>query len=143
MCMGHQGPSNQVHGVRKLDLLQLCFSLNCSFSYVPPQFPSMFLLLTYSQPFFSLSADYPRHSRQRRSKIPIQLLQEQSKYNFTTQESLKIPKPTIGSNGRPVSVPTLELCIHYLHIPFHLNHGTILHSVDLQSSQKGISLDLR
>ena len=55
--------------VRKLDLSHLCFSLNFLFSYVASQFPSMFLLLTYSQSFFSLSADYPRHSRRRRSKI--------------------------------------------------------------------------
>ena len=33
------------------------------FSYVSSQFPSMFLLLTYSQSFFSLPADYLRHSR--------------------------------------------------------------------------------
>src|ERR1700743_3097416 len=73
----------------------------------------------------------------------IQPIQEQSKYNFTTQESLKIPKPTIGSNGRPVLVPTLELCIHYLHIPFHLDHRLVLHPIDPQSSQEGVSLGLR
>ena len=56
-------------GVRKLDLSDLCFSLNFSFAYVLSQFPSMFPLLTYSQSFFSLSADYPRHSRRRRDKI--------------------------------------------------------------------------
>src|SRR6202000_2233052 len=73
----------------------------------------------------------------------IQLIQEQSKYNFTTQESLKIPEPTIGSNGRPVSVPTLELCIHNLHISLHLDHRTTFHPVNPQSSQEGISLSLR
>ena len=86
--------------VRKLDLLQLCFSLNFIFLYFfcnfcqeiglvafmfffellfflcSSQFPSMFPLLTYSQSFFSLSADHPRHSRQRRSKISILLIQE-------------------------------------------------------------------
>ena len=56
-------------GVRKLDLSHLCFSLNFSFSYVLCNFLLCFPLLTYSQSFFSLSADYPRHSRQRRSKI--------------------------------------------------------------------------
>ena len=55
--------------VRKLDLSHLCFSLNFYFSYVSSQFLSMFSLLTYSHSFFSLSADYLRHSRQRRSKI--------------------------------------------------------------------------
>ena len=49
--------------VRKLDLLYLCFSLNFYFPYVSFQFPSMFSLLTYSHSFFSLSADYSRHSR--------------------------------------------------------------------------------
>ena len=56
-------PLDPMVGVRKLDLSQLCFSLNFLFSYVHSQFPSMFLLLTYSQSFFSLSADYLRHSR--------------------------------------------------------------------------------
>ena len=58
-----------VCGVRKLDLSHLCFSLNFYFLMFLSQFPSMFLLLTYFQSFFSLSAGYPRHSRQRRSKI--------------------------------------------------------------------------
>ena len=49
--------------VRKLDLSHLCFSLNFCFLMFLLQFPSMFLLLTCSQSFFSLSADYPRHSR--------------------------------------------------------------------------------
>ena len=62
--------------VRKLDLSHLCFSLNFLFSYVSSQFPSMFSLLTYFQSFFSLSADHPRHSRRRRSKISILLIQE-------------------------------------------------------------------
>ena len=70
--------------VRKLDLSCLCFSLNFYFLVFFSQFPFMFPLLTYSQSFFSLSADYPRHSRQRRSKILIQLIQEQSKYHFMT-----------------------------------------------------------
>ena len=55
--------------VRKLDLSHLCFSLNFYFLMFLSQFPSMFPLLTYSQSFFPLSADYPTHSRQRRSKI--------------------------------------------------------------------------
>ena len=63
-------------GVRKLDLSHLCFSLNFYFLMLLSQFPSMFPLLTYSQSFFSLSADYPRHSRRRRSKISILLIQE-------------------------------------------------------------------
>ena len=62
--------------VRKLDLSHLCFSLNFSFSMFPCLFPSMFSLLTYSQSFFSLSADHPRHTRQRRSEISILLIQE-------------------------------------------------------------------
>src|SRR6202000_3349323 len=52
-------------------------------------------------------------------------------------------KPTSGSTGRPVSVPTFELCVHDLHVSLHLHHRAILHPVDLQSSHKGISLDLR
>ena len=94
---------------QEIGLVTIMFFFELVFSYVPLQFPSMFLLLTYSQSLIPLSAQYPRHSRRRRSKISIQLIQEQSKYNFTTQESLKILKLIIGSNGRPVSVPTLEL----------------------------------
>ena len=70
--------------VRKLDLSHLCFSLNFYFLMFPSQFPSMFPLLTYSQSFFSLSADYPRHSRQRRSQILILLIQDKSKNHFMT-----------------------------------------------------------
>ena len=55
-----------------------------SFLYVSLQFPSMFPLLTYSQSFFSLSVDYPRHSRRRRSQILILLIQDKSKNYFTT-----------------------------------------------------------
>ena len=62
--------------VRKLDLSQLCFSLNFLFSYVLCNFLLCFPLLTYSQSFFSLSADHLRHSRRRRSKISILLIQE-------------------------------------------------------------------
>ena len=62
--------------VRKLDLSHLCFSLNFYFLMFPSQFPFMFPLLTYSQTFFPLSADHPRHSRRRRSKISILLIQE-------------------------------------------------------------------
>ena len=40
--------------VRKLDLSHLCFSLNFYFPMFLRLFPSMFLLLTYSQSFFSL-----------------------------------------------------------------------------------------
>ena len=54
----------QRSGVRKLDLLHLCFSLNFYFLMFLSQFPSMFPLLTYSQSFFHLSADYLRHSRE-------------------------------------------------------------------------------
>ena len=67
--MSHLGVTSQATAVRKLDLSHLCFSLNFYLPYVSSQFPSMFLLLTYSLSLFSLSADYPRHSRQRRSKI--------------------------------------------------------------------------
>ena len=56
---------------QEIGLVALLFFFELLFSYVSSQFPSMFLLLTYSQSFFSLSADYPRHSRQRRSKIPF------------------------------------------------------------------------
>ena len=55
--------------IRKLDSSHLCFSLNFYILMFLSQFPSMFFLLTHSQSFFSLSADYPRHSRRRRSKI--------------------------------------------------------------------------
>ena len=114
-----------------------------NFLYIFLNFLLYFPLLTYSQSFTPISAHYLRHSRWRISKNLIQLILEQSKYHFTTQESLKILKPTIGSNGRPVLVPTLELSIHNLHVPLHLNHRTILHPVYAQSSQEGISPNLR
>ena len=62
--------------VRKLDLSHLCFSLKLYFLMFLSQFPSMFPLLTYSQWFFSISADYPRHSRRRRSQNLILLIQD-------------------------------------------------------------------
>ena len=65
----HLGPGCRSKGVRKLDLSHLCFSLSFYFLMFLLQFPSMFPLLTYSQSFFSLSADYLRYSRRRRSKI--------------------------------------------------------------------------
>ena len=58
-----EGVFDQEDPVRKLDLLHLCFALNFYFLMFLSQFPSMFSLLTYSHSFFSLSADYPRHSR--------------------------------------------------------------------------------
>src|SRR6202000_1694540 len=55
-----------------------------------------------------------------------------------TKESLKIPKPTSGSTSRPVSIPTLKLCVHHLHISLHLDHRSLLHLVNAQSSQESI-----
>ena len=49
-------------GVKKLDLLNLCFSLNFYFLICPLQFPSMFPFLTHSQSFILLSADCQGHS---------------------------------------------------------------------------------
>ena len=71
-----QPPGAELGIVRKLDLSQSCFSLNFLFSYVLCNFLLCFPLLTYSQSFFSLSADHPRYSRRRRSKISILLIQE-------------------------------------------------------------------
>ena len=48
---------------QEIGLVTFMFFFELLFSYVSLQFPSMFPLLTYSQSFFSLSADYPRHSR--------------------------------------------------------------------------------
>ena len=62
--------------VRKLDLSHLCLFFELFIFLCSSQFPSMLPLLTYSQSFFSLSADHPRHSRRRRSKISILLIQE-------------------------------------------------------------------
>src|ERR1700743_3576773 len=61
---------------QEIGLVAFMFFFELLFSYVSPQFPSMFPLLTYSQSFSSLSADHPRHSRQRRSKNLILLIQE-------------------------------------------------------------------
>ena len=60
--------------VRKLDLSQLC-SLNFYFFVFLHNFLLCFPLLTYSQSFLFLSADHPRHSKQRRSQISILLVQ--------------------------------------------------------------------
>ena len=54
--------------VRKLDLSHLCFSLNFYFLMFLLQFPSMFLLLTYSQSLIPLSANHSRHPRQIKGK---------------------------------------------------------------------------
>ena len=51
---GKEELEHDVMGVRKLDLSHLCFSLNFYFSMFLRPFPSMFLLLTYSQSFLSL-----------------------------------------------------------------------------------------
>ena len=67
---------------QEIGLVALMFFFELLSSYVSLQFLSMFPLLTYSQSSFSLSADYPRHSRQRRSKILIKLIQEQSQISF-------------------------------------------------------------
>ena len=71
-----------IHTVRKLDVSHLCFSLNFLFSYVSSQFPSMFVLPTYSQSFFSLSVDYPKTLKTKEKQDSIQLIQEQSKILF-------------------------------------------------------------
>ena len=48
---------------QEIGLVALMFFFELLFSYVLSQFPSMFPLLIYSHSFFSLSADYPRHTR--------------------------------------------------------------------------------
>ena len=48
---------------QEIGLVAFMFFFELLFSYVSLQFPSMFPLLTYSQSFFFLSADYPRHPR--------------------------------------------------------------------------------
>ena len=68
--------------VRKLDLLHSCFSLNFYFLMFFSQFPSMFLLLTYSQSLFLLFDHHPRHSRWRRSQILILLIQDKVQKSF-------------------------------------------------------------
>ena len=50
-------------GCQEIGLVAFMFFSELLFPYVSLQFPSMFPLLTYSQSFFSLSADYLRHSR--------------------------------------------------------------------------------
>ena len=71
-------------GCQEIGLVTFMFFFELLFSYVSSQFPSMFPLLTYSQSFLSLSADYLRHSRRRRSQISILLIQEKSRNHFTT-----------------------------------------------------------
>ena len=54
---------------QEIGLVALMFFFELFIFLYSSQFPSMFPLLTYSQSLFSLSADYLRHSRRRRSKI--------------------------------------------------------------------------
>ena len=76
---------------QEIGLVTFMFFFELLFPYAFSQFPSMFPLLTYSQLLIPLSADYPRHSRRRRSKISIQPIQEKSKISFydlgTSQDS--------------------------------------------------------
>ena len=65
-----------LHYCQEIGLVALMFFFELLFSYVSSQFPFMFPLLTYYQLFFSLSGDYLRHSRRRRSKISILLIPE-------------------------------------------------------------------
>ena len=53
---------------QEIGLVAFMFFFELLFSYVSWQFPSIFSLLSYSQSFPSLSADYPRHSKRRRSR---------------------------------------------------------------------------
>ena len=69
---------------QEIGLVAFMFFFELLFSYVSSQFPSMFLLLTHSQSFFSLSADYPKHSRRRRCQISILLIQDKYKNHFAT-----------------------------------------------------------
>ena len=54
---------------QEIGLVVIMFFFELLFSYVSLAISPMFPLLTYFQSLFSLSADYPRHSRRRRSKI--------------------------------------------------------------------------
>ena len=74
----------ECQGCQEIELVAFMFFFELLFSYVSSQFPSMFSLPTYSQSFFPLSADYPRHSRQRRSENSILLIQDKSKNHFMT-----------------------------------------------------------
>ena len=76
VCISHMHCISKHSSIRKLDLSHLCFSLNFYFLMFFRLFPSMFPLLTYFQSLFSLSADHLRHSRRRRSKSSILLIQE-------------------------------------------------------------------
>ena len=48
---------------QEIGLVALMFFFELFIFLFSPPFPSIFPLLTYSQLFFSLSADHPRHSR--------------------------------------------------------------------------------
>ena len=61
-------------GCQEIGFVAFMFLFELLFSMFLSQFPSMFPLLTYSQSLIFLSADHPRHSRQRRSKILIYLI---------------------------------------------------------------------
>ena len=67
------------------------FFFELLFSYVSLAISLYVSLLTYSLLFILLSADYLRHSKERRSKILIQPIQEKSKISFynlgTSQDS--------------------------------------------------------
>ena len=65
-----------ISSCQEIGLVALMFFFELFIFLCSPQFPSMFPLLTCFQSFFSLSANHPRHSRQRRNKISILLIQE-------------------------------------------------------------------
>ena len=67
--LSHLGRGGWGGGCQEIGFVTIMFFFELLFPYAFSQFPSMFPLLTYSQSFFSLSADYPRHSRWRKSKI--------------------------------------------------------------------------
>ena len=60
---------------QEIGLVAFMFFFELFFLYVSSSI-SFYVSLTYSLSFLSLSADHPRHSRRRRSKISILLIQE-------------------------------------------------------------------
>ena len=80
------------------------FFFELLFCYVfRSQFPSMCFFLILLSIVQLLSASYLRHSRQRQSRRWFIGNRKQSKVILQPKKSLKTLRPTVGSNGRPVT----------------------------------------
>ena len=67
---------------QEIGLVTVMFFFKLLFSYVFLQFPSMFPVLTHSQSFVPLSANYLRHSKMKDIKKEVYLIEQESLKSF-------------------------------------------------------------